>query len=149
MFSTDGMWECPKCGETDESKKARTRNVCLRCRSLESIAYGKTDVGKVVRRRARMKYMYGITPEQYDAMLEAQGGGCAVCGRTDSANPRTTMLPVDHDHACCPGNRSCGNCIRGILCHLCNVNMAWFDAHADKALEYITRPSDARHVDTR
>jgi hypothetical protein len=29
---------------------------------------------------------------------------------------------VDHDHACCQKkNRSCGKCIRGLLCHTCNI----------------------------
>ena len=38
---------------------------------------------------------------------------CAACGsRSD--------LKVDHDHACCPAERSCGSCVRGYLCHECN-----------------------------
>ena len=59
-------------------------------------------------------YNYSLTPEKYDAMLEAQGGHCVTC---DSAE----KLVIDHDHACCPGGKSCGKCVRAILCHGCNT----------------------------
>lgn len=29
-------------------------------------------------------------------------------------------LVTDHDHECCPGARSCGVCVRGIVCYDCN-----------------------------
>lgn len=46
-----------------------------------------------------------FTPEQYKAALEAQGGGCAICGST-------YRLHADHDHK--TGKP------RGILCATCN-----------------------------
>ena len=60
---------------------------------------------------------YGMTPEDYDRMLAAQDGGCAVCGGT---NDNGNRLAVDHDHACCSGGGSCGRCVRGLLCQRCN-----------------------------
>ena len=60
---------------------------------------------------------YNLTPEQYQAILDAQGGQCAgKCGATG----RTKKLAVDHDHSCCPGPVSCGRCVRGLLCSRCN-----------------------------
>jgi hypothetical protein len=66
--------------------------------------------------RARKLKRYGLTPEQYDSMLESQGGVCAIC-RTDkrqivSKTNEPRDLPVDHCH-------KTGK-VRAILCHLCN-----------------------------
>lgn len=62
---------------------------------------------------------YGITPGEYKRMWLEQGGNCAVCRKPESAN-RYRVLAVDHDHSCCPGSKSCGNCVRGLLCNACN-----------------------------
>jgi hypothetical protein len=66
---------------------------------------------------------YGKTPEQVQEMLKAQGSCCAICKTTD---PGTKGWVVDHDHECCPGTKSCGECIRGILCSRCNLGLGHF-----------------------
>ena len=48
---------------------------------------------------------YGISAADVDAMIEAQGGRCPICGRSDPEQ-------VDHDHV--TGR------VRGILCCSCN-----------------------------
>jgi len=59
-------------------------------------------------RRSRLKSKYGITPEQYDAILAHQKGVCAICERP----PKKNALCVDHDHKTLK--------VRGLLCFQCN-----------------------------
>lgn len=59
---------------------------------------------------------FGLTHEQYDEMLAAQGGVCAICERP----PGEKRFAIDHDHSCCSGRKTCGKCIRGLLCQRCN-----------------------------
>lgn len=70
-------------------------------------------------RAQHLRVFYRMVPEQYDDMLLAQGGVCAICGR----KPTTRRLAVDHDHRCCPGPKSCGRCVRGLLDAACNTNL--------------------------
>lgn len=61
---------------------------------------------------------FQMTQESYESLLDSQGGGCAVCHEPPGDKRR---LSVDHDHSCCPeAGKSCGKCVRGILCASCN-----------------------------
>lgn len=73
------------------------------------------------KRSMRLKHSYGITLTQYNDMLKNQGGMCAICRGSCDRNAR---LSVDHDHRCCPGRKSCGECVRGLLCDDCNNGIA-------------------------
>jgi len=69
-------------------------------------------------RRYRPLNKYGITPEKMTELLDAQDNSCAICHikfGTGAQRPE-----VDHDHSCCPGQVTCGKCIRKILCNNCN-----------------------------
>lgn len=59
---------------------------------------------------------YGITVDEYDAMLDAQAHACASC-RTpfDRGGPKTRRPHVDHCHA--------SGKVRALLCHACNVSL--------------------------
>jgi hypothetical protein len=76
----------------------------------------------------RLRYMYNITSDDYDAILASQRGCCGICGRPPS---RGRLLSIDHDHSCCPGLKSCGACVRGLLCVRCNALL-----HALEAVEW-------------
>lgn len=77
------------------------------------------------RHRAQdLKKNFKITLTDYRAMLEAQGGVCAICGAVpdDKRNYPRNNLAVDHDHQCCNAHgKSCGSCVRGLLCLNCNM----------------------------
>lgn len=61
---------------------------------------------------------YGLNSETFLSMLEMQEHKCMICG-SDIKGPRKPQ--IDHDHKCCPVvSRSCGKCVRGILCRRCN-----------------------------
>jgi hypothetical protein len=61
---------------------------------------------------------YGITPEHYRSMENARNGLCDICKQP---NAHSKHLCIDHDHRCCKARRSCGKCIRGLLCSGCNL----------------------------
>ncbi len=128
------MKRCPQCLETKAltefyTNKARGDGYCHYCKVCHAANGRKWSAKNKGRKAATQKRWqemnperrwllqlrrYGITPEQYDAMLTAQGGGCAVCGIVET-------MHVDHDHACCDKkNAACGQCVRGLLCGPCN-----------------------------
>ena len=76
------------------------------------------------RRRYVYKTRYKLTEQQYDNMLKEQDFKCAICLTPQS--DLNARLSVDHDHGCCPGVSSCGECIRGLLCRSCNLSLGGF-----------------------
>lgn len=62
-------------------------------------------------RKSHLKSKFGLTQEDYDAMLEAQAGGCAICG-TEDTSPWDWFC-IDHDHQT--------GTVRGLLCRSCNT----------------------------
>lgn len=63
---------------------------------------------------------YKVSGAQQGTLLAGQGNSCAFpgCGRTD---PRAWHM--DHAHSCCPEGKSCGSCVRGVLCPSCNMHL--------------------------
>lgn len=83
----------------------------------------------------------GIQPEAFAAMLAAQGGTCAVVSCDKGVNENGRRLHIDHDHNCCPGRWSCGECIRGLLCDRHNLILGLIDDDIDGLLalvDYLT-----------
>lgn len=64
------------------------------------------------------------TPDLYFEILEKQDGRCSLCSKTEEENGR--RLAIDHDHRCCPPNKYCEKCVRGLLCLDCNIGLGMF-----------------------
>lgn len=63
---------------------------------------------------------YGITDEEWQAIFDRQESRCLVCRNEE---PRGGQWVIHHDHRCCPTQQTCGRCVVGILCRLCNAGM--------------------------
>lgn len=139
----------------DATKKDGLRGICKGCFSIymktprfkkQQAEYYKTPEGRANQRRVQLKRKYGITQEQYEAILALQGGGCAICETKDSGARR---FSIDHDHTCCPGKITCGKCIRGLLCHNCNTSLGGFRDEIellDKAIKYLIKHKENKII---
>lgn len=79
------------------------------------------DANPHKRQSAVLKKKFGMTLDDYHWMLEGQLGQCGNPGCQNIPDPDRRRFPVDHDRNCCPGEHSCGKCIRGVLCPGCNT----------------------------
>lgn len=81
-------------------------------------------------RRQKLRGKFGITEEEYQALLAKQNGCCAICGD----HPDKKALAVDHCHD--------SGQIRGLLCGKCNTALGLMDDNAQRlaaASEYLNR----------
>lgn len=76
--------------------------------------------GKVYDRTKQLK-RYGLTLDDYNDMVEAQGGKCAICGIAPEY-----LLRVDHDHAT--------GAVRQLLCIKCNLALGYVNDNPELAL---------------
>lgn len=127
-MTTATMKRCSKCGETKplsefhQRKKSKDgrQAVCKVCTRVYDVEHRKANYEscRAAVRNYNYKSQYGITLSKYDEMLEAQGGGCASCGKTPEKNGR--RLAVDHDH-------ETGE-VRGLLCIHCNNIVGYLES---------------------
>ena len=72
---------------------------------------------------------YGTTVEWYKDKLIEQYGVCALCKHLSHHHGTIQRLQVDHSHECCDlKTKSCGKCLRGLLCADCNIRLAPIEA---------------------
>lgn len=90
-------------------------------KKTDRIARG-TELRRINGYNLRRKYKK--SQEWFDETLKAQGYVCAMCKEAPRGIGRYC---VDHDHNCCPGEFTCGECVRGLLCISCNVRLGWYE----------------------
>jgi hypothetical protein len=113
----------------EKLRAARHRNYLKNkvevCR--KTLAYYYKNKEKISQRNLfyHIQKKYGINKEKFIALLNSQNGKCKIC----EVNLRLSgkiggdKFNIDHDHTCCAANKSCGKCIRGILCGSCNMGL--------------------------
>jgi hypothetical protein len=81
---------------------------CERAKQRDAYVSGKPYLSRENSYDKSLQRLYGITLAEYEAMLAAQDGKCAIC-----AEQPDSRLHVDHDHA--------SGMIRQLLCGRCNA----------------------------
>jgi hypothetical protein len=158
-FTGDEIKTCTICKETKplrefslsrkatETRNAVHRSQCKTCSSARAMQWFADNPERQYesRRAHNLRTFYGMTVEEFDAMLAAQAGGCAICGKDEpAAHGRTGkkfLLSVDHDHA--TGR------VRGLLCQRCNRAIGMLDDDPDllqKAISYLMKAKQAIHA---
>lgn len=130
---------------TEENTKFLTNGHrrCIVCvkqwqKTADSKRKGRSRYNKHGKRQHLM-YLYQLSQKDYDTLVASQHSKCKACGIFVDCNFNNT-LQVDHNHYCCPTQKCCGKCIRGLLCGRCNralglVNDSVY--HLESLIQYI------------
>jgi len=107
----DAPRDCVVCGASYRPKGRRFSIYC------SPACNDKARARTPHRRDTRLQREYGITLAEYEALLVAQDGGCAICGVKNPAG-RWDKWHVDHCHD--------SQKVRGVLCSSCNHGIGQF-----------------------
>jgi hypothetical protein len=125
------MKTCTKCGETKPTTAfyqwrkdcPSLRPRCRSCMSAWSAEYKRANPD--YRRADTLQRKFGISLDEYDAMLKSQSGVCAICAKPCATGKR---LAVDHNHKT--------GAVRGLLCSSCNIKLGWLEKYRPAVLSY-------------
>jgi hypothetical protein len=127
---------CARCKNTLTKKRAQTRKrYCFRCEHLTR------RESKAKAHEQRVMTVYGLRPGEYDLLLKAQDGSCAVFNCR--AKGVTKYLAVEHDHKL-TGRVS----VRGLMCSMHNgwIGRAGDDPRVFDSIAAYLRDPPARKV---
>lgn len=128
-LTADGTRNCYVCQVQKPLDEFREYNDNVRGRVRRSSECSSCAADR--RRASRLRSQFNISVEEYDQILDAQGGVCAVCKKP----PTTKRLAVDHDHAT--------GLIRGLVCWWCNKLIGAANDDAERlrsASDYLLEP---------
>jgi len=116
---------CSTCAATMRRTFNENEKLCGRCKEWLSLDEFLYDPRRPSKRCAYCRTCdtirrHHITKDEYLQMLRRQNQQCAISGCKNFPSH------VDHDHSCCSGKRSCGKCVRGVLCARHNTAMGGF-----------------------
>lgn len=121
---------CEECGARYTPRSGSAKCCSAPCKSARDtrLRKKKDPTAKREQSRAyRLRKLFGLSVEQYDAMLLAQEGRCAICRN----RPGRQRLAVDHNHKT--------GAIRGLLCGRCNHKLL---GSAKESSEILRRAAD-------
>jgi len=127
-------------GAYKDLDKRRATSRRFYARHADEVKAARKATYETVKWPNHLKAKYGMTVEQYQAMLEAQGGVCAITGLPPDDGEK---LQVDHCHA--------ANKVRGLIRKEINKALGAFQDNPEwlvKAADYVRRNHDGR-ADTR
>ena len=119
--------QCKSCGKEHEqsSREIKRNQAPMSCKNFKPSNWSGLE-----REDNIMRKKYGISTNDFEALLAFQGGGCAICSKPISKLRR--RMNIDHDHAT--------NTVRGILCSGCNTGLGQLGDSIEglkKALYYL------------
>jgi hypothetical protein len=88
-------------------------------------------------RESGYRSKHGLTTDEVSELRKGQEDKCALCGNTFVDTPH-----IDHNHECCPPNKSCPDCRRELLCGTCNRGLGMFKdspALLQRAIDYLVK----------
>lgn len=140
------MKRCPSCEQmkdrdTEFGKRGNRVTSKSHCKTCEASGQARRyrslapDAATRLQRDKALARMHGLTTSDYERLLDAQGGRCAICGTTDPGRRNTSNFAIDHDH-------TTGE-VRGLLCNGCNMGIGHLRDDPEilrEAIAYLQRP---------
>jgi hypothetical protein len=133
---------CGKCGRTRPTYEFSKTTGCKECSAKYYHEYAKrrsatdpeyAETKRRYQRNWHLKKTYGISIEEYEALLKTQDGHCAICPATRGASDRESLC-VDHNHIT--------GASRALLCVRCNLSVRDLGddlAHAEMVMAYVRK----------
>lgn len=122
---------CSRCSREFQPRNSLHKYCSKTCHHKQNRVNHPTQYG-IKERDKYLQKTYGISLNDYNKLLEKQGGKCKICGVVPNGK---NSLHVDHDHD--------NGFIRGILCFNCNDGIGKFKNNKDllqSAINYLYWP---------